>query len=271
MSSETLLFTAGWHDGQGPVERRLVARIEPPGVGAPGVHHLRPRYAVRGDAPGPRADRGAGPRAPLVRARSGRPRRPLLRHGTGGRSRSRPTCCPTPSGTTGSSTRARPTGTPSRSRRCGRWPASTTSRPADHDLSFLEHPVAGGSALERSFRHWRDYHEWVVKDRPSPLLAECFAWLEDHFPTDTLPDALSWGDGRIGNMIFRDYQVVAVLDWEMAARRCPRGRPRVDVLSPPVLPGSRHRPRRTLGSRTCSAPRTSASPTRRHLGAPRAT
>ena len=57
----------------------------------------------------------------------------------------------------------------------------------------------------------------MVQDRPSPLLADCFAWLADNLPTDVGGDALSWGDSRIGNMMFRDNQVVAVLDWEMAA------------------------------------------------------
>ena len=42
-------------------------------------------------------------------------------------------------------------------------------------------------------------------------------WLTENLPTDAGPDALSWGDGRIGNMMFRDNEVVAVLDWEMAA------------------------------------------------------
>jgi aminoglycoside phosphotransferase (APT) family kinase protein len=28
---------------------------------------------------------------------------------------------------------------------------------------------------------------------------------------------ISWGDARIGNMMFRDFEPVAVLDWEMAA------------------------------------------------------
>ncbi len=55
-----------------------------------------------------------------------------------------------------------------------------------------------------------------MKDAPSPLLAECFDWLADNFPTEAGGDALSWGDGRIGNMMFRDNEVVAVLDWEMA-------------------------------------------------------
>ena len=52
--------------------------------------------------------------------------------------------------------------------------------------------------------------------RAVPLLADCFDWLEDNFPTEASADALSWGDGRIGNMMFRDNEVVAVLDWEMA-------------------------------------------------------
>ena len=55
------------------------------------------------------------------------------------------------------------------------------------------------------------------QDSPSPLLAECFDWLEEHRPTEVGADALSWGDGRIGNMMFRDFEVVAVLDWEMAS------------------------------------------------------
>ena len=89
--------------------------------------------------------------------------------------------------------------------------------PADHDLGFLQLHQPGHTALERSLNHWKDYLEWVVGDSRSPLLDDCFAWLTDNLPTDSSPDALSWGDGRIGNMMFRDNLVVAVLDWEMAA------------------------------------------------------
>jgi aminoglycoside phosphotransferase (APT) family kinase protein len=90
-------------------------------------------------------------------------------------------------------------------------------RPTDHDLSFLELDQPGATALERSLNHWKDYLEWVVGDTRSQLLDDCFAWLTDNLPEDTSSDALSWGDGRIGNMMFRDNEVVAVLDWEMAA------------------------------------------------------
>ena len=89
--------------------------------------------------------------------------------------------------------------------------------PDEHDLSFLQVDQPGATALERSLQHWKDYHEWVVQDARSALLDDCFAWLTENLPTDTSRDALSWGDGRIGNMMFRDNRVVAVLDWEMAS------------------------------------------------------
>ncbi len=88
--------------------------------------------------------------------------------------------------------------------------------PRQHDLAFLEFDQPGTTSLERILNHWRAYHQWVVQDRPSPLLADCFDWLVDNLPTDVSDDALSWGDGRIGNMMFDRNRVVAVLDWEMA-------------------------------------------------------
>lgn len=88
--------------------------------------------------------------------------------------------------------------------------------PLTHDLSSLQYDQEGETALERHLAEWDGYHRWVVGDKPSPLLADCFTWLRDNLPTDCLPDALSWGDARIGNMMFADFEVVAVLDWEMA-------------------------------------------------------
>jgi aminoglycoside phosphotransferase (APT) family kinase protein len=91
-----------------------------------------------------------------------------------------------------------------------------TLTPDGFDLEFLQRDAPGRTALERSLAYWRTYHDSVVDGAPSPLLAECFEWLADNIPNDVSDDALSWGDGRIGNMIFRDHDVVAVLDWEMA-------------------------------------------------------
>ena len=41
-------------------------------------------------------------------------------------------------------------------------------------------------------------------------------WLEVHWPRHEGPALLSWGDSRYGNLIYRDFDPVAVLDWEMA-------------------------------------------------------
>ncbi len=90
--------------------------------------------------------------------------------------------------------------------------------PADFDLSFVDPDVGTDrDALSAHLDHWEEYHHWVVEDRPSPLLTEAFSWLRQHQPASTGDDVLSWGDSRIGNMMFQGFDVVAVLDWEMAS------------------------------------------------------
>ena len=42
------------------------------------------------------------------------------------------------------------------------------------------------------------------------------AWLRANQPKETMPPVLSWGDARIGNMLFQQGHCAAVLDWEMA-------------------------------------------------------
>jgi aminoglycoside phosphotransferase (APT) family kinase protein len=86
------------------------------------------------------------------------------------------------------------------------------------DIAFLELDRPGDSALRRHLAEQRSYYEWVVADGArSPLIERTFAWLEDHWPADEGASVISWGDSRIGNMMFRDFEPVAVLDWEMAA------------------------------------------------------
>jgi aminoglycoside phosphotransferase (APT) family kinase protein len=94
------------------------------------------------------------------------------------------------------------------------------------DITFLELDRPGETALRRHVADTAAYYEWVVADGArSPLIERAFAWLEDHWPDDEGPPAISWGDARIGNMMFRDFEPVAVLDWEMAAT----GPPEIDL------------------------------------------
>lgn len=76
---------------------------------------------------------------------------------------------------------------------------------------------AGTTALRRHAAELAAYYEWCAADGVrSSVIEEGFSWLEEHWP-ESGADAsvLSWGDARIGNMIFRDFTPVALLDWEM--------------------------------------------------------
>lgn len=92
--------------------------------------------------------------------------------------------------------------------------------PDSHDLSFLVPDQPGETSLERHLGWWESYLKWATAEERSPLLDECFAWLRANLPvegTDTGEPRLSWGDSRIGNMMFAEFEVAAVLDWEMAS------------------------------------------------------
>ncbi|WP_280294062.1 phosphotransferase family protein [Nocardia abscessus] len=76
-----------------------------------------------------------------------------------------------------------------------------------------------GESLRRHVAAQRSWYRWALADDgfEIPLIERSFAWLDEHWPADSGPDVLSWGDARPGNVIYRDFDPVAVLDWEMAA------------------------------------------------------
>jgi aminoglycoside phosphotransferase (APT) family kinase protein len=87
---------------------------------------------------------------------------------------------------------------------------------AEERFGFLE-VGSEGSALRRHVDDQWSYYEWVTADGlRSPLIERCFEWLRANWPADESPTTLSWGDSRIGNILYRDFAPVAVLDWEMA-------------------------------------------------------
>jgi aminoglycoside phosphotransferase (APT) family kinase protein len=215
MSSETLLFTGVWDEDDGPTAHRLVARIEPPATDYPvfTTYDLGMQFRVM------RLVR-EHTRVPVPETFWYEPDPSVLGGSFFVMARIEglvpPDVLPYTFGDNwvfdGSDADRRKVQESAIRAMAG----IHSITPDRYDLSFLEHPAPGETSLRRSLNHWRTYYEWVVKDAPSPLLADCFDWLDDHFPTDAGPDALSWGDGRIGNMMFRDNEVVAVLDWEMA-------------------------------------------------------
>ncbi|MEV6110188.1 phosphotransferase family protein [Streptomyces sp. NPDC051940] len=75
-----------------------------------------------------------------------------------------------------------------------------------------------GSPLRQHAEALRAYYDWVVDGRPrSPAIERAFARLAELWPDDEGETVLSWGDARIGNIIYDGFEPAAVLDWEMAA------------------------------------------------------
>jgi len=90
-------------------------------------------------------------------------------------------------------------------------------RPTER-FAFLASTQPGATPLHRFVAELRGFYEWVCADGiRSPLIERCFAWLVAHWPEHEGPTVLSWGDSRIGNILYRDFAPVAALDWEMAA------------------------------------------------------
>ena len=87
---------------------------------------------------------------------------------------------------------------------------------ATQAFDYLD-PGGAGSALRRHVESSRRYHDWVMGEARSPLLDRAFAWIEEHWPAVESEPTISWGDSRIGNIIYHDFRPAAVLDWEMAS------------------------------------------------------
>ena len=84
-------------------------------------------------------------------------------------------------------------------------------------FDFLALSDPGDTALRRHLAHTTAWYEFAALDlQPSPLVERGLDWLAAHCPATT-EEVLCWGDSRIGNTLYRDFEPVAVLDWEMAA------------------------------------------------------
>ncbi len=84
-------------------------------------------------------------------------------------------------------------------------------------FGFLDQDAEGDSPLRRNLARTRAWYDFALRDTgPSPLVERGLSWLEANLPTET-DTVLCWGDARIGNVLYREFEPVGVLDWEMAA------------------------------------------------------
>lgn len=87
--------------------------------------------------------------------------------------------------------------------------------PHDPGLAALNTPgVEHGAG--RQLDIWEADLRGGLAGRSSPLINECLAWLHDQLPPPS-PVVFSWGDSRPGNMIWQDFQVACLTDFEGAS------------------------------------------------------
>ncbi len=77
-------------------------------------------------------------------------------------------------------------------------------------------PAGERPGTARQLALWEAFAQRELAGRVHPVLAEGFAWLHRHLPEDG-ELVLSWGDARLGNMIWRDFRCVCVTDFENVA------------------------------------------------------
>ena len=81
--------------------------------------------------------------------------------------------------------------------------------------AFLRPDAPGDTALARQLAWLHRYYEWGRDGITVPILEHGLEVLTKTLPANPR-QVLNWGDSRPGNILYRDFEPVAVLDWEMA-------------------------------------------------------
>jgi aminoglycoside phosphotransferase (APT) family kinase protein len=85
----------------------------------------------------------------------------------------------------------------------------------DPDLQALR-PSGARHGAERQLDLWEETLRIALAGRTSPLFEDCLSWLHNQLPPPA-PIVFSWGDARPGNIIWQDFRVACLTDFEGAA------------------------------------------------------
>jgi aminoglycoside phosphotransferase (APT) family kinase protein len=93
-------------------------------------------------------------------------------------------------------------------------------------LDWLDVRGKGRPTFGDQLELYRSYVTRELAGRDHDVLYRGLDWLEANAPSASdAPMGMSWGDSRLGNIIWKDYRCVAVVDWE-AVSLCP---PEADI------------------------------------------
>lgn len=85
-------------------------------------------------------------------------------------------------------------------------------------LAGLDWPDPQRPRILQHLDHWARIAGWGRAQLPAEddrFLREIHEWLKRNAPEEDIPGVV-WGDARFGNIIYRDFEPVALLDWELA-------------------------------------------------------
>jgi len=83
--------------------------------------------------------------------------------------------------------------------------------------SALAFPNNANTPLQQHVANERARYEWARGDLAFPTIEQAFAVLYAQWPAPESDACISWGDARLGNVLWKHVEPVAVLDWEMVA------------------------------------------------------
>lgn len=87
-------------------------------------------------------------------------------------------------------------------------------RPAG--MHWLDPSGRGQPTMAHQIELYRGHSRRELAGREHPVLFKALDWLAAEDPDDGRI-GLTWGDARLGNVIWQDFRPVAVLDWEVAS------------------------------------------------------
>ncbi len=83
----------------------------------------------------------------------------------------------------------------------------------DWQQAGVEWLVEGNPGIDKQLEIWRQFTERELKGRTHPPLQSAYKWLLANIPEEQSL-ALSWGDARLGNIIWQDCSCACVCDFE---------------------------------------------------------
>lgn len=84
------------------------------------------------------------------------------------------------------------------------------------EFGFLDQPELGARGVDQQLEYWHRSIDWSSAGRTPDPVWEMYEWLAANVPADAT-NGFTWGDARIGNMMFGDdLRLVGVMDWEQA-------------------------------------------------------